>query len=1198
MVWGNDTLEGGAGNDVYIVDSLSDVVTELAAEGTDRVDTALASYTLASEVDNLTYTGVAAFSGTGNVLANSLVGAAGNDSLNGDAGNDTLIGNGGNDTLNGGAGADSLVGGLGNDVYVVDDAGDTTVEIAAGGTDQVNTDRVLWTLASEVENLAYTGVSDFAGTGNASANSLVGAAGNDTLLGLVGNDTLVGGAGNDTLDGGVGTDSLVGGAGDDIYIVDATTDLIVEGSGEGTDGVGVALTVAGTYVLATNVEDGEIINATVGVNITGNALGNWLDGNAQANTLLGLDGADTLDGAAGNDSLDGGIGNDLIYGDLGNDTLLGGVGDDTLDAGTGVNVVDGGVGSDTLSMTGDFADFVRTRPTTTDTRLVNSITGEDVTFRNVENFLFNGVAKTLSDVWGNTPTAFDDSIIGTAGDDSITGLAGNDTITGLAGNDTLIGGTGNDTLVGGLGDDTFEVDVATDVIVEVNGEGTDQVNVAFTAAGTYELSADVEHATITNATAGVNITGNGLNNLLTGNAQANVLTGNAGNDTLNGGAGSDTLIGGAGDDEYLLDVASDVVNETVVGNGGTDTVKLGFTSTASYTLTTNVEDAIVTSAGSSFAVNVTGNALVNTITGHAGANSLSGLDGNDTLISSGGNDTIDGGVGADTAVLEGVLIDYAISRPSTTQTTFTHIASGTAVSMSNVESITFAGDASTATLASLIAQIGSPGADTLTGGGTDDTLAGGLGNDSLVGGAGNDDLQGGDGLDTLSGGAGNDLLDGGLGNDTYQFAIGGGDDIIDQNDTVVGGIDTVELASPIGDVASGETVLTRGWHSYDDLVITVNSEDGNGDEVVDHIVVNDFFTNDLINAGGAIDQIRFASNSTTLTQAQILSKLLEGTAGDDWLRGYANTNDSIAGGSGSDTIGGAAGNDTLVGGLGNDQIYGDAGADSLDGGAGSDTLVGGDGNDTLSGGGSTDSLSGGLGNDTYLFGAGYGQDAIADLGAASDVDILKFTAGTRAVDVTVARTGDDLKVSLTGGEQVMIDDYFLASGAGQIEQFVFADGSTWSTTAVKAKVLVATSGDDYLSGYLGSESLQGLGGNDTILGNEGNDTLSGGDGYDVLTGGIGADRFVFNTADALVNADLVTDFVSGTDKISLSASVFTGLGSVGSTIGLSANLIYDSGTGALSYDADGAGGSAAVQFATLGTGTHPATLGQDFMIVA
>jgi Ca2+-binding RTX toxin-like protein len=66
--------------------------------------------------------------------------------------------------------------------------------------------------------------------------------------------------------------------------------------------------------------------------------------------------------------------------------------------------------------------------------------------------------------------------------------------------------------------------------------------------------------------------------------------------------------------------------------------------------------------------------------------------------------------------------------------------------------------------------------------------------------------------------------------------------------------------------------------------------------------------------------------------------LLKGTGGDDWLRGYANTSDSIAGGAGNDTLGGAAGNDTLSGGLGNDSLSGDAGADLLDGGASDDQV--------------------------------------------------------------------------------------------------------------------------------------------------------------------------------------------------------------------------------------------------------------------
>ena len=80
--------------------------------------------------------------------------------------------------------------------------------------------------------------------------------------------------------------------------------------------------------------------------------------------------------------------------------------------------------------------------------------------------------------------------------------------------------------------------------------------------------------------------------------------------------------------------------------------------------------------------------------------------------------------------------------------------------------------------------------------------------------------------------------------------------------------------------------------------------------------------------------------------------------------------------------------------------------------------------------------------------------------------------------------------------------------------------------------------------------------------------------------------------------DVITDFVSGTDVIELSVGEFTGLGNVGDLIGLGDFLLYDSATGALSYDADGVGGSDAVQFATLGTTAHPATLGMDFMIVA
>ena len=128
----------------------------------------------------------------------TVAGGDGNDSLHGDTGNDKLYGGANDDSLDGGAGADTMVGGLGNDTYVVDDALDVVTEAASGGTDSVQTLLASLTLATNVENLTYTGSSNFTGTGNAAANVITGAAG---FLGkklshrLAGNVTLTGRSG-------------------------------------------------------------------------------------------------------------------------------------------------------------------------------------------------------------------------------------------------------------------------------------------------------------------------------------------------------------------------------------------------------------------------------------------------------------------------------------------------------------------------------------------------------------------------------------------------------------------------------------------------------------------------------------------------------------------------------------------------------------------------------------------------------------------------------------------------------------------------------------------------------------------------------------------------------------------------------------------------------------------------------------------
>ncbi|HYD38088.1 MAG TPA: calcium-binding protein [Allosphingosinicella sp.] len=224
---GADTMNGGTGSDIYIVDDTGDSVNENAGEGgSDEVRTTLASYALTANVEILRYTGAGNFTGTGNDLHNYIYGAAGNDTLSGGDGYDTLTGNGGDDTLYGGTGGDALVGGTGadymegnedNDVYHVDNAGDTVVEAAGEGTDEVYTTLTSYTLGSDVENLTSNTptASAFTGTGNGLDNILYGHGGVDTFSGLGGNDTIRGNGGDDVLDGGADVDLIVGGPGAD-----------------------------------------------------------------------------------------------------------------------------------------------------------------------------------------------------------------------------------------------------------------------------------------------------------------------------------------------------------------------------------------------------------------------------------------------------------------------------------------------------------------------------------------------------------------------------------------------------------------------------------------------------------------------------------------------------------------------------------------------------------------------------------------------------------------------------------------------------------------------------------------------------------------------------------------------------------------------------------------------------------------------
>jgi Ca2+-binding RTX toxin-like protein len=198
---------GGIGNDIYVVNSASDVVIENSSEGTDTIQSSV-TFTASSHVENLTLTGTSNINATGNSL------------------NNTLTGNTGNNTLDGGSGNDTMIGGLGNDTYIVDSNSDTVTEVSKGGIDIIQTNLDTYSLATtllaNIENLTYTGTNNATLTGNALANTLIASLGNDLLSGGLGNDSLNGSDGNDTLNGGLGNDTLTGGSGQDIFLLNTT----------------------------------------------------------------------------------------------------------------------------------------------------------------------------------------------------------------------------------------------------------------------------------------------------------------------------------------------------------------------------------------------------------------------------------------------------------------------------------------------------------------------------------------------------------------------------------------------------------------------------------------------------------------------------------------------------------------------------------------------------------------------------------------------------------------------------------------------------------------------------------------------------------------------------------------------------------------------------------------------------------------
>ncbi len=407
---GIDAMTGGNGDDTFIVDESGDTTIEGSAlGGTDLVESSV-TRTLTANIENLTLTGGAAITGSGNALNNVITG-------NGAA--NSLYGFDGDDTLNGAGGADSMFGGNGDDTYYVDNTGDVTSEVSAlGGTDTVFSS-VNRNLTANIENLTLTGAVALTGAGNSLDNVITGNSGANTLYGF---------DGGDYLDGGVGADTLFGANGNDTYVVDNINDIVVEGSPSG--GIDTVLSSIDRNLNA-NFENLTLTGtAQFGY---GNVLDNTMTGNASSNTLYGFDGADYLYGGAGIDFMFGGNGNDIY------------VVDDASDV-TSEASPSGGV--DTVYST-----------------VTRNLTA------NIENLELYGTADITgagnalnNEIRGN---AGNNTLYGLDGNDRLDGFLGNDMLQGGAGADTyvfstlfnpLTGADSIDTVVGfSVVDDTIEL---------------------------------------------------------------------------------------------------------------------------------------------------------------------------------------------------------------------------------------------------------------------------------------------------------------------------------------------------------------------------------------------------------------------------------------------------------------------------------------------------------------------------------------------------------------------------------------------------------------------------------------------------------------------------------------------------------------------------------------------------------------------
>ena len=466
--YGADVMRGGIGNDIYVVDNTGDVVLENAGEGVDSVNASV-SYCLTSNVENLTLIGGSSINGTGNSLANKMVG---------NYGNNMLTGLEGNDTLEGGFGLDMMVGGIGNDYLNGNSDNDQYLFNRGDGTDTINDEYLVISGYSTYVVWVSTGKSGYY----------------ETRWDPIYQQQF---GGYDTLKFGAGI---------------TLEDLDFEKSGSD---VVIGLRQSGAALPVSQLSDKVTLKNWDNVNtrIEYIAFDNWNSYCISDLFRIGTVGDDTLTGQMSMPQ--------FMYGGAGNDSLNGGYASDTLDGGIGNDTLSGGNGADYYRFArGGGQDTIidKDSPYSPDTlKFGAGITLEDLDFEKSGSDIIVGLRQTGAAVaaskltdrvtlqnWSNLSTRiefieFADGArfyienwfrIGGASDETLTGRDGcSQFMYGGAGNDLLTGGNGFDMIDGGIGNDTLRGGLGRDYYRFARGGGQDMIIDRVDTSGSYDFLA-------------------------------------------------------------------------------------------------------------------------------------------------------------------------------------------------------------------------------------------------------------------------------------------------------------------------------------------------------------------------------------------------------------------------------------------------------------------------------------------------------------------------------------------------------------------------------------------------------------------------------------------------------------------------------------------------------------------------------------